>query len=63
MYMVKNTNDFFKSVIAEVCYGDETLENNKKFERVALVVLWLLTPWLGMYGMISRIVRTLSGRP
>lgn len=59
--MFKNTNEWFKSLIEDMAY-QRGLEITKGIEATVLIMLWLMTPWLGLYGVINRLVCVLNGR-
>lgn len=59
--MFRNTNEWFKSLIEDMAY-QRGLEITKGIEATVLIMLWLMTPWLGLYGVINRLVCVLNGR-
>ena len=59
--MLRNTNEWFKSLIEDMAY-QRGLEITKGIETTVLIMLWLMTPWLGLYGVINRLVCVLNGR-
>ena len=59
--MFKNTNEWFKSLIENTA-DQKDLKLTRGIEVTMLIILWSLTPWLGLYGVVNRIVWVLNGR-